>query len=159
MLVEVEQLILMELDSVSQRKDYISHNGLCQVLSCHESQIDLLCDLECIIFDTYAEQFYKLLVFYAFKVDPQEMTDVISLAVHLHYQEDLFLVDQEPFSIVLCHTILDTVINQDFLIIGLSIFPDLLRLQFKVLFEEICNCYFGGQFCECDSDQFVISLL
>lgn len=96
----------------------------------------------------------------AFKIDVQEMTIVVSFAVHLQHHVDFFLFDEEPFTVVLADTAFDIIVNQDLLVIGLSVLTNALRFENNVcdVFEEKLDINFRRLLGESNSDQFPVSL-
>jgi len=136
MLVDKKQFHFMESHGIVQGIQDNIHDPVCDVHWLKESQVDLESDLERIISHRDTEQVYELFVRNLFQIDLKEVTYVIILTVHLKNLVNLFGRYEESLSIVESYSRLNTIINEDFLIVSLVVLSVVLRFQTKSLFEE-----------------------
>lgn len=120
----------MELDRVSDGNDDQIHNLVGDVLTGHESQVNLEADLVGVVPNANAEQLNELLVGDTVEVDSQQVLVIVLLAVHFQNLVDLIFIYQESFSEVLCNSGVNLVVNQYFFVVGVGVLPVALRLEF-----------------------------
>ena len=65
------------------------------------------------------------------------MVDVVLLAIHFEYLEDLILVNKEPLPEVLGDTRFNFIINQDFLEVSIGVLTVALGLEFDTLVSVV----------------------
>ena len=65
------------------------------------------------------------------------MALIVLFAVHLEHQNDGFLVDEKPFSIVQGYSLFNLEINQDLFVVSLIVHLVGYRFDYLSLFEKL----------------------
>lgn len=121
-LVQEEQLCLMILHRVLDRShDDIQHANVNIDLRVQVQRVDQESDLEAVVLDARNEQVDELLVRDLVLLRLHELLIVVFLAVHVEHDVDVFCCHQETLSVVLGHTRLHVVRDDNLLVVCLVV--------------------------------------
>lgn len=157
--MDEEKLDLMELKRISQTIDEHFHHSLVHISVCQVSHINMKSNFEGIVPNWDLEQLNKLLVWNLFKIQSEEIVDIIILSVHIQDEVDVFCTDQKSFSVILSHSRFHRKVNEDFFKESLVVLSISLRLESEWFFIEICDLQLNDRFLEGESNEIVVPLL
>lgn len=88
-----------------------------------------------------------------------ELLIVIFFAVHLEHDVDVFSCDKEALTVVLSNSLLNFIVDNNFLVVCLVILSVSWRFHRESLWEEQSEVQLGGILLEGQLDQLIISLV
>ena len=107
-----------------------------------------MANFERIILQADFKELDELIMLDEIQVHSHEVINVVLLTVHFKHKDDLFWCDQESFSVVLGHSLLNLIVDKYLLKKGLIVLSVTVALQDFLFHFENLHWYFGGEFLE-----------